>query len=96
MAVCDIRPERTDWATSEITAVGHARPTAYTRGPRDFERLCQEEDLDLVFTATPWEWHVPVMLAAMRNGKHAAIEVPAAMSRRRRPKPWRCCRPLVT
>ena len=32
-----------------------------------------------MFTATPWEWHVPVMLAAMKNGKHAATEVPAAM-----------------
>ena len=25
----------------------------------------------LVYTATPWAWHVPVMLAAMRAGKHA-------------------------
>ena len=33
-----------------------------------------------MFTATPWEWHVPVMLAAMKAGKHAATEVPAAMT----------------
>jgi hypothetical protein len=79
-AVCDVRPERTDWATKAITAAGHPAPTAYARGPRDFERLCETEDLDLVFTATPWEWHVPVMLAAMTNGKHAATEVPAAMT----------------
>ena len=78
-AVCDIREERTDWARKAITAAGHPEPRAYTRGPRDFERLCETEDLDLVFTATPWEWHVPVLLAAMKNGKHAATEVPAAM-----------------
>jgi hypothetical protein len=78
-AVCDIRPERTEWAASAIVAAGHPAPTAYTRGPRDFERLAETEDLDLVYTATPWEWHVPVMLAAMRNGKHAATEVPAAV-----------------
>ena len=46
----------------------HWRPASrrrrcYNRGPRDFERLCETEDLDLVYTATPWEWHVPVMLA---------------------------------
>src|SRR6478609_8824453 len=29
-AVCDIRPERTDWATNQITAAGFAAPTAYT------------------------------------------------------------------
>ncbi len=79
-AVCDIRAERTDWASKAITAAGHPAPTAYTGGPRDFERLCETEDLDLVFTATPWEWHVPVMLAAMKSGKHAATEVPAAMT----------------
>jgi predicted dehydrogenase len=79
-AVCDIRPERTDWATQVITAAGHPAPSVYTRGPRDFERLCETEDLDLVYTATPWEWHVPVMLAAMKHGKHAATEVPAAMT----------------
>ena len=79
-AVCDIRPERTDLATKAITAAGHPAPTAYTRGERDFERLCETEDLDLVYNATPWEWHVPIMLAAMKNGKHTATEVPAAMT----------------
>ena len=38
---------------------GHPAPTVYTRGPRDFERLCETEELDLVYNATPWEWHVP-------------------------------------
>ena len=79
-AVCDVREERTGWATKQITAAGHPAPTAYTNGPRDFERLCEKEDLDLVFNATPWEFHVPIMLAAMRNGKHTATEVPAAMT----------------
>jgi glycosyl hydrolase family 109/GFO/IDH/MocA oxidoreductase family protein/TAT (twin-arginine translocation) pathway-exported protein len=79
-AVCDIRSERTDWATQAITQAGHPAPAVYTRGPRDFERLCETEDLDLVYTATPWEWHVPVMLSAMKHGKHAATEVPAAMT----------------
>jgi hypothetical protein len=79
-AVCDIRPERTDWAIKEITAAGHPAPTAYTKGPRDFERLCETEELDLVFNATPWEWHAPIMLSAMKNGKHTATEVPAVMT----------------
>jgi hypothetical protein len=79
-AVCDIRPERTTLATKAIAQAGRPEPTAYTRGEHDFERLCEAEDLDLVYNATPWEWHVPIMLAAMKNGKHAATEVPAAMS----------------
>ena len=79
-AVCDIRPERTEWATKVVTEAGHPAPAVYTRGPRDFERLCDTEDLDLVFNATPWEWHAPIMLAAMTNGKHTATEVPAVMT----------------
>src|SRR5579871_3235112 len=79
-AVCDIRPERTAWAARMITGAGFPPPAEYTRGPRDFERLCDTETLDLVYNATPWEWHVPIMLAAMRAGKHTATEVPAAMT----------------
>ena len=79
-AVCDVRDERTTWASKAIAAAGHPQPAIYGKGPRDFERLCETEELDLVFTATPWEWHVPVMLAAMKAGKHAATEVPAAMT----------------
>ncbi len=79
-AVCDIRPDRVDWAAAQITAAGHPAPTASARGPRDFERLCETESLDLVYNATPWEFHVPIMLAAMKNGKHTATEVPAAMT----------------
>jgi predicted dehydrogenase len=79
-AVCDVRPERIDWAIKEITAAGHPAPAVYSRGPRDFERLCETESLDLVYNATPWEFHVPIMLSAMKNGKHTATEVPAAMT----------------
>ena len=79
-AVCDIDASHAANAARIITAAGQAPPTLYTRGPTDFLRLCQTEDLDLVFTATPWEWHVPVCVAAMRNGKHAATEVPAAVT----------------
>ena len=45
---------------------------AIVRRPRD--------DLDAVITATPWEGHVPVMLAALDAGKYGATEVPAAVT----------------
>jgi predicted dehydrogenase len=77
-ALCDIVPEKVAAWQQKIVAMGRPLPAGYTRGPRDFERLCAEQELDLVFTATPWEWHVPVLLAALKNGKHAASEVPIA------------------
>lgn len=79
-AICDIRPAHAERASRIVQEAGQPPPALYTRGERDFERLCAEQDLDLVFTATPWRWHVPVCVAAMRSGKHAATEVPAAMT----------------
>ena len=77
-AVCDIIPEKVERWQRQVVEAGFPEPTGYSDGPWDFIRMCEEEDLDLVYTATPWEWHVPVMLAAMENGKHAASEIPAA------------------
>jgi hypothetical protein len=77
-ALCDIRPAHAEKARQWVLEAGQPEPTLYTRGETDFERLCAEEELDLVYTATPWRWHVPVCVAAMENGKHAATEVPAA------------------
>ena len=79
-AICDIVEWKVARAQDAVVAADQPKPAGYARGPRDFERMCAEQELDLVFTATPWEWHVPVLLAAMRNGKHAATEVPAAMT----------------
>jgi len=79
-AICDVRPAHVERAQKWVVEAGQPEPKGYSKGERDFERMCETEDLDLVMTATPWEWHVPVCLAAMRSGKHAATEVPAAMS----------------
>lgn len=77
-AVCDVVAGHARRAAAIVEEAGHPPPALYTRSETDFERMCAEEDLHLVYTATPWRWHVPVCLAAMRNGKHAATEVPAA------------------
>jgi hypothetical protein len=79
-AICDIRSERVDLAEKTITGTGRANPAKYGKGETDFERMCQKEDLDLIVTATPWKWHTPVCISALNNGKHAATEVPAAIT----------------
>ncbi len=79
-AVCDIVEARVARVQEMVVKAGQEEPTGYFRSETDFRRLCEQEDIDLVFTATPWEWHVPVCVAAMKNGKHAATEVPAAVT----------------
>jgi len=80
VAVCDLLESRTVRAQKLCEEAGKSKPAAYFDGEEDFKRLCSRNDIDLVYTATPWEWHVPVCLEAMNNGKHAATEVPAAIS----------------
>jgi predicted dehydrogenase len=79
-AICDVVPEKVARVQKWVMAAGQPNPEGYTKGPTDFMRMCETENLDLIMTATPWEWHVPVCIAAMKNGKHAVTEVPAAMS----------------
>jgi len=79
-ALCDIVPEKVERAQKWVVEAGQPEPEPYIRGEWDFKRLCEREDLDLVFNATPWRWHVPICLVAMENGKHAVTEVPAAVT----------------
>jgi Oxidoreductase family, NAD-binding Rossmann fold len=75
-AICDLVPEKVTKAQKAVTAAGHPEPTGFSKGERDFENLTKL-DLDIVYVATPWNWHVPMAVSAMKNGKHAAVEVPA-------------------
>lgn len=78
--ICDIAPARVAAARKLVTDAGRPLPAAYDRGPRDYLRLCESDDVDLVFTATPWRLHAPVCIAAMERGRHAATEVPMAVT----------------
>ncbi|MBX3111011.1 MAG: Gfo/Idh/MocA family oxidoreductase [Fimbriimonadaceae bacterium] len=77
-AICDIDEKHAKRGADMVEKRGQKRPELYTKGDHDFERLCARNDLDVVLTATPWDWHVPVCLSAMKHGHHAFTEVPAA------------------
>ena len=80
-ALCDIVPDKVEMAREAMRKAGHDyEPAIHTAGERAYEALCARDDIDIVYTATPWPLHVPVCLSAMRHGKHAATEVPAALT----------------
>lgn len=79
-AICEIKPERLYKAKRWIEESGQPTPRLYDRGPTDFKRLCEEEELDAVICSTPWDTHTPVCLAAMNNDKHAVSEVPIVLT----------------
>jgi hypothetical protein len=78
LALCDVVPQKAEHAQSLVVKAGQNSPELYTSGDHAFESLVARDDLDLVIIATPWDWHVEMAVAAMKHGKHAAVEVPAA------------------
>jgi hypothetical protein len=78
LALCDVVREKAEHAQSLVVKAGQNSPELYTSGDHAFESLVARDDLDLVIIATPWDWHVEMAVAAMKHGKHAAVEVPAA------------------
>lgn len=77
-AICDVNRDAALTAAAKIETASGRKPEVYSNGERDFENLVRRDDLDFVYIATPWDWHVPMAVAAMQAGKHCGTEVPAA------------------
>ena len=75
-AICDLVHEKVARAQKAVTAAGQPEPAGFSKGDWDFKNLNQL-DLDIVYIATPWNLHAPMALDVLKNGKHAAVEVPA-------------------
>ena len=76
-ALCDKYAERAEACQAYLERAGMPRADIYS-GDEGYKRLCEREDIDLVYICTPWQLHVEVAEYAMNHGKHVAIEVPSA------------------
>lgn len=78
IAICDTDPISLDNAKSRIAESGKQGVDVYTGGDESYRELLDRDDIDAVLIATPWRWHAPMAVHAMRSGKHAFVEVPMA------------------
>ena len=78
-ALCEIREGNLVKAQKILREAGYPQPDGYT-GPDGWKRMCERDDIDLVFICTDWLTHTPMAVYSMEHGKHVAIEVPAAMT----------------
>jgi predicted dehydrogenase len=67
-------------AVARVEKAGRPKPAAFGNGDMDYLHLLERDDVDIVIIATPWELHTPMCVAAMKAGKHAFTEVPAAVT----------------
>ncbi len=79
-AVCDVVADKARRAQDIVRKAGRGDPEAYTGGAEDYRRLLARDDVDAVLIATPWDWHARMAVDAMRAGKYAGVEVPAALT----------------
>ena len=78
-ALCEIRPGNLAKGQALLTKGGHPAATGYA-GENGWQQMCCNPDIDLIIICTDWLTHAPMATYAMEQGKHVAIEVPAAMT----------------
>ncbi|MET3113944.1 putative dehydrogenase [Pedobacter sp. CG_S7] len=76
--LCDVRPEMVNKVKKSLAGTNH-KPKLYTDSKDSWKKLCENKEIDLIYISTPWDLHVSMALYAMEQGKHVAIEVPAAV-----------------
>ncbi|HVK26177.1 MAG TPA: Gfo/Idh/MocA family oxidoreductase [Actinokineospora sp.] len=79
-AVCDIRRDRAQNVADQLVAAGRPRPAVHGGTDVSYQALLDQADIDLVYIATPWEFHYVQARDAMLAGKHVAVELPIATS----------------
>jgi len=80
VAVCDLVKERAVHAAEVCEKNRGQRPAVYGGTENIWEQMVERDDIDAVYIATPWRWHVPMALRTMARGKCAFIEVAAALT----------------
>jgi predicted dehydrogenase len=72
VALCDLLEDRMRDFAKELPR----KVKLYT----DYKEMCRDPKIDAVFVGTPNQWHVPIALEAVKNGKHVMVTKPLADS----------------
>jgi len=72
--VCDVDRRELDKFAAETQKQFLRAPVA----EKDFRRVLESKDIDVVTIATPEHWHTPMAIAALQAGKHVYVEKPCS------------------
>jgi len=76
-AICDIDEKALNRALDAVEKARGSRPEGYSKGPEDYRRLLQRDDINSVLIATPQELHAAMVIDSLKAGKFVGSEVPA-------------------
>lgn len=72
-AICDIDPERLKICQEKIMEAGQHKAEEFGKNDYDYRNLLELKKVDAVIISTPWLWHTPMTVDAMKAGKYAGV-----------------------
>lgn len=76
VAICDVDSRMLTSAKEVITKSGKKMPQIFTGDNYAWKKLLELKGIDGIITATPWEWHKPIIIGALEAGiKYVGTEV---------------------
>jgi predicted dehydrogenase len=72
--VCDVDRRELDKFAAETKKQFLEDPVA----EKDFRRVLESKDVDVITIATPEHWHTPMAIAGLQAGKHVYVEKPCS------------------
>ena len=80
VAICDIQERSLRICREYIAKKGRPAAVEYTGGLDAYKKLLDRKDIDAVIIATPWQFHHPQAIDAMKAGKYVGCEVIAGIT----------------
>ncbi|MCS3555368.1 MULTISPECIES: Gfo/Idh/MocA family protein [unclassified Sphingobacterium] len=79
VALCDKHADRVERAQGILRKKSLKDAKSYS-GEDGWKDMLKNEKLDLVYICSPWDYHTPMSIGAMKAGAHVACEVPIALT----------------
>ena len=80
VAIADLYQERIDKQKKWLAENKKPAPLKTFAGPDSYKRACEMDEVDVIYSVTPWHMHAPIAKYAMEHGKVSLVEVPGALT----------------
>lgn len=80
VALCDVEKDRVEKVNQKLVDKGLPKALEFYGDTSVWRQVTALPNVDLIYVATDWLSHATIGIQAMKDGKHVAIEVPAAMT----------------
>jgi predicted dehydrogenase len=80
VALCDVVEQNVQKANAALETRGFPKAQEFFGDTAVWRQVTALPNVDLIYIATDWISHAKIGIQAMKDGKHVAIEVPAALT----------------